>query len=360
MGYSFSTALPNPEHASAGSTDTATLMPAMGGALNHAHSRNTAQVIHQGWVGGVTSVDTNAASSFTEVCRWRVPVISSDHPTVQGYVRGENTNGSGGIVKLTAIGSGDSVQLNFTGGVGVKTRLQAALDISTAGEYEDIKLEIMAKAGSTVVLHDIDLQHMPLNSPVGAGVKTAPGSNRFIPMGSTTLSSSRPFSAALGRDIIDSIECLEARAETLLCWSGFNLPSSSHAISSDTDANLDIISCPMVRVMPDYSSATVWVRAKNATNAKAYVTLCAVNPPAQFPSGGDQPMITVVTIPANAPAATWYSATILIPFDSGLNRSTFRHCLIGMLSTYTADSAFGAGNARPRPQILSLSVWGNP
>jgi|21_taG_2_1085346.scaffolds.fasta_scaffold00369_12 hypothetical protein len=360
MGYTFTTALPNPEQAAAGSTDTATLMPAMGSALNYAHANNTAQVIHQAWLGGIATVDHNAASSYTEVCRWRVPVISSDHITVYGFVRGENTANTGGLVRLTAIGSGNSVEVTFTGAVGAKVSTAIALNISTAAAYEDIKLEIRAKSGGTVALHDVDLQHMPKGSPLSAGVKAAPGSNRFIPMGSTTLSSTRPFSAALGRDIVDSLECLEARAETILCWSGFDLPSSSAAISSDTDANLDIIACPIVRVMPDWSTATIWVRAKNATASKAYVTVCATNPPDQFPSGGDGPMMTVITIPANAAAATWYSATLRIPFDSGLTRSTFRHCLVGVLSTWTSDSAFGAGTDRPRPSILSVSIWGNP
>ena len=216
MAYEASDSLPSLDGGQAGEIASATYIKAVAAALNQAHVSNVCQPINQAWPDGSHVI----AGGGGQLCEWLVPTVSTAHTLIRFIVDADGGGAAGGTVKLSAVGSGQEKTLVFNGGRETQT---VDLKVDASGEYETIRLTVLADPGSSIVLYSIDSSYRPLTLPMSAELAQSTlsdGSKTTAhPLGDQTLAENTPISAFVGHAIRETMGSLRQRRRSLGCWS---------------------------------------------------------------------------------------------------------------------------------------------
>lgn len=216
MAYTASDTLPSPEGGQAGEIASASYIRAVAAALNQAHVSNVCQPISQAWPDGSHVISGGGG----QLCEWLVPTVSTTHTLIRFIVDADGAGAAGGVVSLSAVGSGQSQDLIFAGGRETQT---VDLKVDASGEYEVVRLTMTAGAGSMITLYSIDSSYRPLTIPMSAELAQSTlsdGSQTTAhPLGDQTLVDNSPISAFIGHAILETVDNLRQRRRSLGCWS---------------------------------------------------------------------------------------------------------------------------------------------
>ena len=332
--------LPDPLEVSVGRAlrgvvGAAPYMGAIYSASNEAIAECAAGVlVAQSWGGGAMEY----TGAQTDACVWRVPRIGDDFADVQceAYVS------AAGASNVDFSSTVDSVSVAFGAG-GPSWQTPGVLDIGAGGPtaatpYDDITLEV---AGDTVDVRSVNIRHIPLTSPLSAGLR-----NDVAPFGASSMVPDVAMTAAHGRRLIDNIVELRRRPRPLLCWSAVDA-----AVNADLAraSSLPRRSITLLRrgALDLGRSYRVWI---NATPDGADDTVVVLK------AGGLWGAVegTVLTIPSGG-ARAWFTTTIRLPESEHVPALVpFYGIRVGF---WCAGPAGPAGDASTA-EIHSASIWG--
>lgn len=241
MGNTYTNSLANPEHGEAGSRRTTQLFDGIQKSVNHAHARGgNSIVISQSYPNGSVSHVSGHGAALTvvgtpiPVMRWRVPVIDNGR-TLKFHIVAERTENPFDSTKTVEIVI-KTTTTNLTktiavGNIGV-AQYTTEVPIHISDAYETIEVRFNCDIGASFKIHTVTAFWKSYASPLSAGYSRQPtdasgvSTHRFAALGTSQLSSDKPISAVIGKNIIDNLQAIDNRAETGHCWSAFYLPGN--------------------------------------------------------------------------------------------------------------------------------------
>ena len=171
------------------------------------------------------------STSFVDLCRWRIPIPSNDHTTIDFHVNAQVTTTGTGTIKFTltdgnSVSQGDSSISITSTSMGLAT-VSHSFSSATTAEYVDVVMSGKVAA----ITYDLDIQivaarFLPLSSPLSAGA-TAQGTDKITPLGLDRLLNNYPLSSRAGVQWRTNIQTMRSRKRPLLSWSGVENPSSA-------------------------------------------------------------------------------------------------------------------------------------
>ena len=172
-----------------------------------------------------------ASTSFVDLCRWRIPIPSNDHTTIDFHVNAQVTTTGTGTIKFTltdgnSVAQGDS-SISITSTSMALATVSHSFSSATTSDYVDIVMSGKVATGST---YDLDIQivaarFLPLSSPLSSGA-TAQGTDKITPFGLGRLAANYPLTSRAGVQWRTNIQTMRSRKRPLLSWSGIENPSS--------------------------------------------------------------------------------------------------------------------------------------
>lgn len=213
----------------AGRTITTTTLQRMGDLSNYIHAHGgTSNVISQAFDQNTC---VTASTSYVDLCRYRIPIPSNQHTTIDFHIIAKVTTTGTGTVKFTLTDGNSVAQGNST--ISVTATSYTAYTVShtftaaTTAEYVDV---IMAGKVATASTYDLDLQMVAarftaLTSPLAAG-STKQATAILTPFGINRLGADYALSSRAGKQWRRNIETMRSRKRMLLGWSGIENPSS--------------------------------------------------------------------------------------------------------------------------------------
>lgn len=171
------------------------------------------------------------STSFVDLCRWRIPIPSNNHTTIDFHVNAQVTSTGTGTIKFTltdenSVAQGDSSISITSTSMGLAT-VSHSFSSATTANYLDIVMSGKVDANT----YDLDIQivaarFLPLSSPLAAGA-SAQGTNKVTPFGLGRLAANYPLTSRAGIQWRTNIETMRSRKRPLLSWSGIENPSSA-------------------------------------------------------------------------------------------------------------------------------------
>ena len=171
------------------------------------------------------------STSFVDLCRWRIPIPSNDHTTIDFHVNAQVTTTGTGTIKFTltdgnSVAQGDSSISITSTSMGLAT-VSHSFSSATTAEYVDVVMSGKVAA----ITYDLDIQivaarFLPLSSPLSAGA-TAQGTDKITPFGLGRLANNYPLTSRSGVQWRTNIQTMRSRKRPLLSWSGVENPSSA-------------------------------------------------------------------------------------------------------------------------------------
>jgi len=171
------------------------------------------------------------STTFVDLCRWRIPIPSNDHTTIDFHVNAQVTTTGTGTIKFTltdsnSVAQGDS-SISITSTSMSLATVSHSFSSATTAEYVDIVMSGKVAASNT---YDLDIQivaarFLPLTSPLSAGA-TAQGTDKITPFGLGRLAANYPLTSRAGVQWRTNIQTMRSRKRPLLSWSGIENPSS--------------------------------------------------------------------------------------------------------------------------------------
>ena len=171
------------------------------------------------------------STSFVDLCRWRIPIPSNDHTTIDFHVNAQVTTTGTGTIKFTltdgnSVAQGDSSISITSTSMGLAT-VSHSFSSATTAEYVDVVMSGKVAA----ITYDLDIQivaarFLPLSSPLSAGA-TAQGTDKITPFGLDRLLNNYPLTSRSGVQWRTNIQTMRSRKRPLLSWSGVENPSSA-------------------------------------------------------------------------------------------------------------------------------------
>lgn len=189
---------------------------------NHAHG-GTDAVISQAFDRN-TCVTQSA--SYVDLCRWRVPIPSEDHGTIDFFIAAQVSSTGTGTVRFT-LTDGDStaqgsstISVTSTGSYTVHS-VSHSFTSSSSADYVDIVMEGKVATSGT---YDLDIQMVcarftALTSPLAS-------TSEIEPFGLNRLGANQALTARAGVQFRTNINELRNRKRSLLAWSSIENPSS--------------------------------------------------------------------------------------------------------------------------------------
>ena len=171
------------------------------------------------------------STSFVDLCRWRIPIPSNDHTTIDFHVNAQVTTTGTGTIKFTltdgnSVAQGDSSISITSTSMGLAT-VSHSFSSATTADYVDVVMSGKVDA----ITYDLDIQivaarFLPLSSPLSAGA-TAQGTDKITPFGLNRLLNNYPLTSRSGVQWRTNIQTMRSRKRPLLSWSGVENPSSA-------------------------------------------------------------------------------------------------------------------------------------
>ena len=189
----------------------------MGGVYNYHLAEGTyrCKILHKGlpdaFAGGIASIPAATAAVSMLAADVRIPRISTAHASL--HCRARVTVAGAGIGRLDFITRGTPDTLTLSSAAAGPVDLEGDVDFDTSAAYDDIGIELQTQAGTTLVVHSIEIWYVALADPIPAG--TAIGSAQ--PFGVTSLGPDYPHDAGLNDAFVDALEALRAMPRVLFC-----------------------------------------------------------------------------------------------------------------------------------------------
>jgi hypothetical protein len=201
----------------------------MGDLSNYLHAiGSTSTALSQGFDANTC---VTKSTSFVDLCRWRIPLPSNDHTTIDFHINAKVTTTGTGTIKFSltdsnAVNQGSS-QISVTSISYSLATVSHSFSSSTTGDYIDIVMSGKTAADT----YDLDVQivaarFLPLTSPLAAGAALQ-GSDKITPFGLGRLAANYPLTARAGVQWRTNIETLRKRKRPLLAWSGVENATSN-------------------------------------------------------------------------------------------------------------------------------------
>jgi hypothetical protein len=331
-------------------------MARMGNLSNYIHAHgSTSNCISQAF--DVHTCVTNS-TSFVDLCRWRVPIPSNDHTTIQFHVAARVTTTGTGTLKFTltdsnSVAQGDSsISITSTASIHAHATVSHTFTSSTTAAYVDIVMTGKVAANT----YDVDVQVIAarftaLTSPLSAG-NTAQGSDKITPFGASRLSANNALSSRAGVQWRTNIETMRSRKRPLLIWSGIQnsvIPQSAFAGRGQGPKSLGVGDCQSMQVQSPLfvggGSITVWIYVVDISGTKKFAF-----------------MNRLFSVTSNG----WNEFT----FTPSLDNTTLEATIFGfplykinptayVESDTLLDSADRLAAVLSAPRITALSVWSN-
>jgi len=336
---------------------------------NHIMQRlgTSAPAIQQWWTDG--GCFDAAGSGWTEVCRWRIPILSALHEnlrcavywmpqfgaapgvTVEARFRSVNKGATSSTITGAAV-AGVNGWKDTSGGTD--------LALETSNAYEEVTLEIRGTAGVDPVVYGVCCEYV---RPTITGSFLDLSLRENYPTHDEECAAGMPLSSDLMRRWIQNTITAEARERVMLQWSAVD---GVPACSEHTDRYI----AAWVPHYPDAGgmSATVHIRA-NSVSAETYAYIShgprLLGQPTvrgdrtimlHYDDGREAPAdCTRVTVPGGSLGETWVTASIDLKPTPEAEPAGFLSPLTDpypgtMLGVFTSKNT--------EAEILSISVWG--
>ncbi|QDP58395.1 MAG: hypothetical protein GOVbin564_2 [Prokaryotic dsDNA virus sp.] len=265
----------------AGRVITTTTLARMGDLSNYLHAHgSTSNCISQAF--DANTCVTNS-TSFVDLCRWRVPIPSNDHTTIQFHVAARVTSTGTGTLKFTltdanSVAQGNSsISITSTASTYAHATVSHTFTSSTTAVYVDIVMQGKVDANT----YDVDVQVIAarftaLTSPLSAG-NTAQGSDKITPFGASRLGANNALSSRAGVQWRTNIQTLRSRKRPLLIWSGIqNADATPSAFTGrgQSPKSLGVGDCQSMQVQSPLfiggGSITLWIYVVNISGTKKF------------------------------------------------------------------------------------------
>jgi len=337
----------------AGRVITTTTLARMGDLSNYLHAHgSTSNCISQAF--DANTCVTNS-TSFVDLCRWRVPIPSNDHTTIQFHVAARVTSTGTGTLKFTltdanSVAQGNSsISITSTASIHAHATVSHTFTSSTTAAYVDIVMQGKVDADT----YDVDVQVIAarftaFTSPLSAG-NTAQGSDKITPFGASRLGANNALSSRAGVQWRTNIETMRSRKRPLLIWSGVENPSSAFTGRGQSPKSLGVGDCQSMQVQSPLfiggGSITLWIYVVDISGTKKFAF-----------------MNRLFSVTSNG----WNEFT----FTPSLENTTLESVVFGfplykinptayVESDTLLDSADRLAVSLSLPRITALSVWSN-
>lgn len=250
----------------------------MGNLSNYIHAHgSTSNCISQAF--DVNTCVTNS-TSFVDLCRWRVPIPSNDHTTIEFHVAARVTTTGTGTLKFTltdanSVAQGNSsISITSTASTYAHATVSHTFSSSTTAAYLDIIMQGKVDANT----YDVDVQIVAarftaLSSPLSAG-NTAQGSDKITPFGASRLGANNALSSRAGVQWRTNIQTMRSRKRPLLIWSGIENPSSAFTGRGQGPKSLGVGDCQTMQVQSPLfvggGSITLWIYVVDISGTKKF------------------------------------------------------------------------------------------
>ena len=250
----------------------------MGNLSNYIHAHgSTSNCISQSF--DVSTCVTNS-KSFVDQCRWRIPIPSNNHTTIEFHVAARVTSTGTGTLKFTltdanSVSQGNSsISITSTSSTYAHATVSHTFSSATTASYIDVVMS--AKVDATT--YDVDVQTVAarftaLSSPLSAG-NTAQGSDIITPFGLNRLGANNALSARTGVQWRTNIQTIRSRKRPLLIWSGIENPSSAFSGRGQGPKSLGVGDCQTMQVQSPLfvggGQITLWIYVLNISGTKKF------------------------------------------------------------------------------------------
>jgi hypothetical protein len=173
------------------------------------------------------------STSYVDLCRWKVPIPSNQHTTIDFHIIGKITTTGTGTVKFTLVDGNSVAQGNSTISVTATSNTALTVSHSFSSATTSDHVEVVMSGKVDAATYDLELQcvaarFLPLSSPLSAG-DTAQGTDKITPFGLNRLGANNALSSRAGVQFRTNINTIRSRKRVLLSWSGIENPSSAFA-----------------------------------------------------------------------------------------------------------------------------------
>ena len=201
----------------------------MGNLSNYIHAHGgTSNAISQAFDQNTC---VTSSTTFATLCRWRIPIPSNDHTTIEFHVSAKVTTTGTGTIQFSLTDSNSvnqgSSTISITSMSFDLATVSHTFSSSTTGSYIDV---VMSGKVALAETYDLDIaivaaRFTALSSPLAAGA-TAQGTDKITPFGANRLGANYPLTARAGVQWRTNIETMRNRKRSLLAWSGIENPTS--------------------------------------------------------------------------------------------------------------------------------------
>ena len=382
--------MPNPSQAATGSQKSGALMPTLASAINAGHAITAGCLVSQAFSDFAENRNltshfaqdvTGAAQNLSHRFLWSAPYLSSAHSTALVVIElvrfsqyfsalgmtGPNTEGQiqirthvpslGGVYDYASSSVVGTIYVDGTISENVRATKSITINLPTSVTAERRYYISLSAIMPTYTGTDDDFTSFVINrvqifanrpqSPLNSGIVDAGGGREFVPIGQGATGSGSPFSAALGLDMLSSLDAVDHRARPLFAYSrrfGTALNDSwldifgrSPEISPRGYA---VYTTALVRNCPQ----TITIRydltlslPPSADSTKTYSADLAVAPVSalRFPDhGGDRSGLdtVTVTIPGDSATTVHASGTLSVSTVSAIGPAQDKHVRLGFFS----------------------------
>jgi hypothetical protein len=317
----------------------------MGGVYNY-HLGNGAfrcKILHIGvpdaFAAGIASIPAATGATSMLAADVRIPRISTAHVSL--HCRARVTVAGAGIGRVDFISRGTPDTLTLSSVAAGPVDLEGDVDFSIAAAYDDIGIELQTQAGTTLVVHSIEVWYVALANPIPAG--TAIGSAQAF--GVTSLGPDYPHDAGLNDAFVDALEAVRAMPRVLFCAVAIaTAVGGDGALRDRVHQTWATIARGALRAG---AQLTVWANGtRPAAPASSYLYL-------QLGTLGTWPN---PLRPVLFNADGWKSGTFDLPSDGAAVVDTLP--VPSMFVGVWPATAGNAGRGRTTTLLKSITVWG--
>ncbi len=189
----------------------------MGGVYNYhlGEGAYRCKILHKGapdaYAAGIALVPAATAATSMIAADVRIPRISTAHVSL--HCRARVTVAGAGIGRIDFISRGTPDTLTLSSAAAGPVDLEGDVDFDTSAAYDDLGIKVQTQAGTTLLIHSIEVWYVALADPIPAG--TAIGSAQAF--GLTSLGPDYPHDAGLNDAFVDALEAVRAMPRVLFC-----------------------------------------------------------------------------------------------------------------------------------------------
>tara|TARA_R100001015_G_C4622080_1_gene179437 strand:- start:2 stop:1069 length:1068 start_codon:yes stop_codon:yes gene_type:complete len=220
------------------------------------------------------------SKTYVDLCRWRVPMPSNDHTSIEFHVASRLTSAGTGTIKFTltdgnSVSQGNStISVTSTASTHTHGTVTHTFTTSTTATYLDI---VMSGKVDTIT-YDLDIQtvasrFVALTTPLATS-ESAQGTDKITPFGISRLGAKNALTSRAGVQWRNNIQTMRTRKRPLLIWSGVENPSSAFAGRGRGSKTLGIGDCQTMQLQSPLfvggGQITLWIYVVGISGTKKF------------------------------------------------------------------------------------------